>query len=109
MRYKHLIDHTGVTYTNMLVNNDGTEMVLDPHMPDKVVKTILDKNAEDRADGVNLRAHGTHAARIPVLWREQWRKEWKKGYADKFTWTTYLIMQLNKSENKLLLTGVKKL
>ena len=54
-------------------------------------------------------AHGRHAARVPRQWREQWRKEWKKYHSDKFSWTEYLVMQLNKAENKHLLTGVRNL
>lgn len=103
---KLLLDDTGDTRTYAHLSDDG-ELILDPHTDDRVVKAILDQNHEDRATGSNRMAHGRHAARVPRQWREQWRKEWKKYHSDKFSWTEYLVMQLNKSENKHMLTGVR--
>lgn len=105
---KFLLDVTPTTRTYAHVGDDG-ELILDPHTDDRSLQALLDQNHADRSDGVNRRAHGVHAARVPIQWREQWRKEWKQYHSDKFTWTTYLVMQLNKSENKHMLTGVRHL
>lgn len=106
-RKKLLLDNTGDIQTYAHFNDFDGEFILDPHMPDQVVRGILDQNKADRREGHNPRAQGRHVARIPTLWYQTWKKEWKSGANQDVTWQQFLVAKLNLSENAHLKTGVK--
>ena len=108
-RKKLLLADTGDIQTVAHFNDFDGEFIIDHHMPNQVVKGILDQNHADRRAGHNPRAKGRHVARIPTLWYERWKKEWEANWKDVMSWQDYMVRELNSSENKFLRTGAKHL
>lgn len=104
-----LVGQNGVSQTLFHENLAANEFVIEEKQSAQSIQAILDQNAADRAAGRNTKAKGVHVARVPIVIRDRWYKEWERGWKDSLTWKNYLVMQLNKSENKHLLTGVKSI
>ena len=108
MHHVKLSDNGAVE--NIVSFNDDGEMVMRDVMSSARVEAVLDGNAHLRNHGIrNPKAHGRHAARIPITMWHEWRKEWKARHSDKWTWQTYLAGKLADPDYALLRTGVKEI
>lgn len=108
MHHVKLSDNGAVE--NIVSFNDDGEMVMRDVMSSDRVQSVLDHNARLRNHGIhNPRAHGRHAASIPITMWTEWRKTWMSYHSDKWTWQTYLAAKLADSDNAYLRTGVKQI
>lgn len=108
MHHVKLSDN-GAIETVVSFNDDG-ELVTRDVMSAERVQSVLDHNAYLRNHAVrNTRAHGRHAASIPISEWTNWRKEWMAYHSDKWTWQTYLAAKLADSDNAYMRTGVREI
>jgi len=90
---RQILSDNGLTQTHLIIQGD--ELITLDTTPGNRVQKILDANQRLRSDTKNPLSHGRLAASIDPVLRHQWRKEWAQKHSDKWSWKTYLVMQLN--------------
>lgn len=104
---KELLSDNGVVQTVLHMNGD--EMVTQDVINGRRMQTFLDDNQKLRREGVNSKAQGRLAARIPITLYTSWRREWERKYKQDWTWKTYLATKVNNRDYSKFLTGVKQI
>lgn len=94
---RELLSDDGLTQTHLIL--EGDELITLDTTPGHRVQRILDVNKRHRNDrDQNPIAQGRLVASVDPVIRHNWRREWEKYHSDKFTWKTYLAIQLNSRE-----------